>query len=103
MGNKREAMKELSDCMRLKPPLDQQFMAFRYKKLIADSLVEGGQLLTNFLIIGDRNNMEHIFMDKIEFIKYAAEKGLWQSSNIIWQKRAELNMTCEKENSDVRN
>lgn len=43
MGNKREAMKELNECMRLKPSLDEQFIIFRYKKLIGDSLMESGK------------------------------------------------------------
>lgn len=43
MGNKREAMKVLNECLKLKPSFSEQFMAFRYKKLISDSLIEGGK------------------------------------------------------------
>jgi hypothetical protein len=43
MGNKREAMRELNECSKLKPSLDQQFIIFRYKKLIGDSLLESGK------------------------------------------------------------
>ena len=42
MGNKREAMKELNECMKLRPSLDQQLIIFRYKRLIGDSLLENG-------------------------------------------------------------
>lgn len=43
MGNKREAMRELDECSKLKPSLDQQFMIYRYKKIIGDSLLESGK------------------------------------------------------------
>jgi len=66
---------------------------------LAEVLVEGGQFISNFIILGDRNNPEHIFMDKPLFLQYAAEQGLWQISNIVWQKRKALNMTSVKENS----
>ena len=66
---------------------------------IADSLVEGGILITNFIILGDRDNQEHIFMDKIAFLTFAAENGLWQTTNVVFQKRKELNLTNVKEYS----
>ena len=66
---------------------------------LADILVENGQFWSNFIVLGDRNNPEHIFMDKPLFLQYAAEQGLWQISNIVWQKRKALNMTSVKENS----
>jgi hypothetical protein len=43
MGNKREAMRELNECSKLKPSFDHQFIIFRYKRLIGDSLFERGK------------------------------------------------------------
>ena len=43
MQNKREAMRELNECRKLKPSFVEQFRITRYKKLINDSLIEGGQ------------------------------------------------------------
>lgn len=43
MGNKREAMKELNECMKLHPSLDEQFIIFRYKRIIGDSLLESSR------------------------------------------------------------
>lgn len=43
MGNKREAMRELNECSKLKPSVDMQFIIYRYKRLIGDSLIESGR------------------------------------------------------------
>jgi len=43
MGNKREAMRELNECAKLKPSVYQQFIIYRYKRLIGDSLIESGK------------------------------------------------------------
>jgi hypothetical protein len=43
MGNKREAMRELNECANLKPSVYQQFIIYRYKRLIGDSLIESGK------------------------------------------------------------
>ena len=43
LGNKREAMRELVECQKLRPPIDEQFMIYRYIRLIGDSLIESGK------------------------------------------------------------
>jgi len=43
IGNKREAMRELHECTKQSPTFYQQFIVYRYKKLIGDSLLENGK------------------------------------------------------------
>jgi hypothetical protein len=43
LGNKREAMRELVECQKLRPSIDEQFMIYRYIRLIGDSLIESGK------------------------------------------------------------
>jgi hypothetical protein len=48
LGNKREAMRELLECQKLSPSIDEQFMVFRYIRLIGDSLIESGKDLGGY-------------------------------------------------------
>ena len=36
-------MRELVECQKLRPPIDEQFMIYRYIRLIGDSLIESGK------------------------------------------------------------
>lgn len=36
-------MRELNECSKLKPSVDMQFIIYRYKRLIGDSLIESGR------------------------------------------------------------
>lgn len=55
MGNKREAMKELNECMKQKPSFELQFIIHRYRKLIGDSLMESGKESGGFEYVAAMN------------------------------------------------
>lgn len=83
MGNKREAMKELNECIKFKPSLDQQFMVYRYKRLIGDSLIEGGKESGGYEYISAmnyesafkkcKNNIEKVSLLHFEFWNHLLE------------------------------
>lgn len=66
---------------------------------IAGSLKPEGFLINNFIMLGDSDNDEHVFMDKPAFLKYAAEKGLWQINAGVFQKRDDITETVRGENN----
>ncbi len=70
---------------------------------ISKSLRHEGYLITNFIMLADSENDEHIFMDKPAFLKYAAEKGLWQINTGLFQKRDDITATVNKEKNNVSN
>jgi len=59
MGNKREALRELAECLRQRPSLDQQFMIYRFQRLISDSLQEGSRESGGYEYISFMNFESH--------------------------------------------
>ncbi len=57
---------------------------------MADCLNHAGCLITNFMLLGDTTNTEHIFMNHPEFMKYVTSIGLWPINSAIFQKREDL-------------
>jgi 2-polyprenyl-3-methyl-5-hydroxy-6-metoxy-1,4-benzoquinol methylase len=66
---------------------------------ISNSLKPQGVLINNFIMLGDSDNDEHVFMDKPAFLKYAAERGLWSISPGVFQKRDDITETVRGENN----
>ncbi len=54
------------------------------------SLKDEGYLITNFVILKDSRNVEHIFMDKPNFMKHCTSEGLWPINSAIFQKRSDI-------------
>ena len=46
-----------------------------------------GCLITNFMLLGDTTNKEHIFMDRPKFMEFVTKLGLWPINSAIFQKR----------------
>jgi hypothetical protein len=59
-------------------------------KKIAESLTHAGCLITNFMLLKDNENQEHIFMDKAEFTKVAVQNKLFPINSAIFQKRRDF-------------
>jgi SAM-dependent methyltransferase len=57
---------------------------------IAESLRDAGCLITNFILLNDNGNNEHIFMDKPRFVAEALRLGLYQVNPAMFQKRGDL-------------
>jgi len=57
---------------------------------ISNSLVAFGGLLTNFVMLEDDNNSEHIFMDKGEFMKECVKHFLYPLNTAVFQKRDDV-------------
>lgn len=62
---------------------------------IAGSLKFGGALITNFILLEDKDNQEHVFMDKPAFMSYATKLGLWPLNPAIFQKRNDIQIREE--------
>jgi 2-polyprenyl-3-methyl-5-hydroxy-6-metoxy-1,4-benzoquinol methylase len=60
-------------------------------KRIAVALKHGGALITNFVLLTDIKNHEHIFTDRQAFIAEATKNGLWPLNTAIYQKMSDLN------------
>jgi hypothetical protein len=57
---------------------------------IASALKPSGCLITNFMLLQDDKNTEHIFMDKAEFSKVAVQNKLFPINSAIFQKRRDF-------------
>ena len=57
---------------------------------MAGCLKPAGCLITNFMLLGDTTNTEHIFMNHSEFMGYVTKIGLWPINAAVFQKREDL-------------
>jgi len=54
---------------------------------IYDSLAVGGNLMTNFMRLRDDSNIEHVFMERPEFMAWVAEKDMLIVSDCVFIKK----------------
>jgi SAM-dependent methyltransferase len=56
----------------------------------AGCLKHAGAVISNFMLLADNENREHIFMNKPEFMRYMTELYLWPINPAIFQKREDF-------------
>lgn len=66
---------------------------------LSNILKPAGCLITNFMLLEDEENLEHVFMDKPRFMQFMTERKLWPLNPAIFQKRTDFN--GEKNGSDT--
>ena len=49
-----------------------------------------GIVISNFMLNEDKNNNEHVFMDKPEFLKFMATIGLYPINTVVFQRREDI-------------
>jgi hypothetical protein len=65
----------------------------------ADMLKPAGCLITNFMLLGDITNQEHIFMDHAAFMAQVTKCGLWPINSALFQKRRDFDGNDTKKDS----
>lgn len=53
-------------------------------------LKDKGCFITNFMLLGDTTNKEHIFMDRPKFMEFVTSLGMWPVNSAIFQKRGDF-------------
>ena len=74
LENKKDALKELTQAAKLHPEFDEQFVIFRYKQIIEDSISSSGEFdYCTFIAFNNHLSQCELFIEKVANYK----KQLW--------------------------